>query len=159
MSYLALLTTQIITNCVNVIFSLQCSFIFHKHLFYNGDAMVQKRKGPRLSWKVGDKKIKSFELRLQLHGLKHLWASAWGGSLPAASSKSQQGHCSWLHPGCGPSAGPFTLLKLCEAWWPWGWRGPLVIQTAVMWSDWLSATADPPDLIPKAIKVLHLKVT
>lgn len=48
-----------------------------------------------------------------------------------------------LQPGCGPSAGPFTLLKLCEAWWPSGWSGSLVIQTAVMWSDWLSTQKTP----------------
>lgn len=28
---------------------------------------------------------------------------------------SQQGHCSSPQPGCGPSAGPFNPLKLCEA--------------------------------------------
>lgn len=84
--------------------------------------------------------------------------SVWGGSLLAASSWSWQGDCNSPHPGCGPSAGPFTPLKLYEAWWPWGRSGSLVIQTAVMWSDF-PHSRDPPGLIPRAVKVLHLKVT
>lgn len=99
------------------------------------------------------------KLWLQLHGLKYLWASVWACSLLVASSKSEQGRCSCLQPGCGPSAGQFTPLKLCEAWWPYGWWGSLVMQTAVIWSDWLSTQQDPPGPIPEAVKVPHLKVT